>query len=165
MLIRMELSLPRDARYVAVMRNVASGILSDLHAPQDASDDVQIALSEACTNAVRHATGSSDYSVKFSVSDEWCEIEIVDLGPGFELPGVGARTGLDRRDAAGDVDLDEVGLELENGRGLVLMRALVDDFEFRREDGSTKVRLVKRFPGVGLQAPEPDDELRAAGLA
>lgn len=141
----MQLSLPRDARYVHVMRSVAERVLDELNAPDQAVDDVRVALSEACANVVRHAAGSSEYTVRFAAAADGCEVEILDLGPGFDPEG---------RPAAVPDD--------ETGRGLALMRALVDDLEFLRSEDSTRVRLVKRWPGLGL-TPRPAGERPTGG--
>lgn len=129
--VRVQLRLPRDASYVPLTRNVANCLLEDMGVPDEALGDIQVALSEACANVVRHAAGVFDYSVTLAIKPEGsCEIEVVDLGAGFDLPAV-----------AGGLDADA-----EAGRGLFLMRELVDDFQFLREHNATRVRLVKRWP-------------------
>ncbi len=135
--IRMALTLPRDARYVGVMREVAGCVLTELHAPEDAVDDVQLAVSEACANAVRHAVGTAEYSVRLEVGDDRCEVMIVDVGPGFTPP----------------VEADDDGLldmDSESGRGLTLIRALVDDLHFDRDGGDNRIRLTKTWETLGM---------------
>lgn len=139
MLVQMQLSLPRDASYVPVTRTVAHSLLETMGVPEDASADVQVALSEACANVVRHA-GGLDYSVALSVGPEGCEIEVLDNGPGIHVEGDGA------------VPVED---DAEDGRGLFLMRALVDDFEFTSEDDGTRVRLIKRWPHVDPKDGHP----------
>jgi serine/threonine-protein kinase RsbW len=133
MLVRMELALPRDARYVGLMRSVAACIMADLGTPEEAREDVQLAVTEACANAVRHAVGSAEYTVRLAVGQDSCEVEIVDLGPGFAPPA----------------DDAELALDSESGRGLTLIRALVDDLQFDRDGGDNRIRLVKRWPALG----------------
>ena len=140
-LVRMQLSLPRDARYVALMRQVASCVMSDFGVPTEAIDDIQLAVTEACGNAVRHATGVAEYSVRLGVGVEACEVDVIDMGPGFDPPPLTSPTHAD----------------FETGRGLYLIQALVDDLQFIREDHATHVRLVKRWPGVKLPEPAPSD--------
>ena len=128
MLVRMQLSLPTESRYVGMMRNVAECVMTDMGAPGEASEDVQLAVTEACANAVRHSD-VSEYVVRLNVDDALCEVEVVDLGGGFDpslVPAPGA-------------------VELENGRGLFLMQELVDDLEFVRDRDGTHVKLTKRW--------------------
>lgn len=151
MLVRMQLALPRDARHVSLMRDVAECVLSGFEVPGDAVDDVKLAVTEACANAVRHASGSAEYAVRLGVSDSECEIEVIDTGPGFKAGTV------QPPDATGSPD-DAAGAtapnaaEFESGRGLVLVRALVDDLQFIREHNATRVRLVKRWHGLRLRS-------------
>lgn len=131
MLVRVELTLPRDSSFVPVMRNMANSLLVDLRVPDEAIGDVQLVVSEACANVVRHAEGTFDYSISLAIGPEGCEIEVADLGPGFqEAP----RSGTD--------------VDAEDGRGLLLMRALMDDLQFIRDDTTTRVRLIKRWNSI-----------------
>jgi serine/threonine-protein kinase RsbW len=129
-LVQMQLSLPRDASYVPVTRSVASSLLTTMNVPDEASDDVQVALTEACANVVRHAAGI-DYRVSLAVGPEGCEVEVLDNGAGAS--------------ALPEPPADFLDTDAESGRGLFLMRALVDDFEFMREHDGTRLRLVKRW--------------------
>lgn len=133
MQLHMQLRLPRDARYVALMRRVSRSLLAEVDAPAEAVHDLQIAITEACANVVRHASGVDDYSVHLAVDAEGCEVEVVDLGPGF----VGAGAPVTAEDE-------------EDGRGLALIGALVDDLEFVREEEAMRVRLVKRWRELAL---------------
>lgn len=144
MLVRMDLTLPRDARFVGTMREVAGCILHELRAPEEAVDDVKLAVTEACANAVRHAVGTAEYSVRVHIGRQTCEIEILDTGPGFVPTPDDARM---------------ADPESESGRGLHLIRALVDDCEFRRDGEANTVRLVKRWEREGL--PTGDEGLPA----
>lgn len=133
MLVKMQLSLPTEARYVGMMRNVANCVLSDIGVPDDANSDVQIAVTEACANAVRHSD-VGEYLVRFEAGDEGCEVEVVDLGGGFE-----------------PAEIRMQGDDMESGRGLWLMQALVDDLRFERGDDGTHVRLRKHWGETELR--------------
>jgi serine/threonine-protein kinase RsbW len=133
MLVRMELTLPRDERYVVMMRNVAGCVLADLDVPDEAIGDVRVVVTEACANAVRHGIGSAEYSVGLAVAADGCEIEIVDVGPGFDPLGA---------------EMDEFDAAAETGRGVYLMRALVDELAYERVNDRTHVKLTKRWPHV-----------------
>jgi serine/threonine-protein kinase RsbW len=122
------------------LRNVAGSFLRGLDVPEESVDDVGIALSEACGNVIRHASGTDEYGVVLTVASASCEIEVCDLGPGFDrtvLAAVG-RGSADRTFTA------------EDGRGLALLQALMDDLQFVRDADTTTVRLIKRWDAVGL---------------
>lgn len=143
----LQLSLPRDARYVSIMRNVATSLLRDVEAPEGAVNDLRVAVSEACANVVLHAAGVDEYSANLTVDPEGCQVEIVDHGPGF------------------DGEPPEADLEDEHGRGLALIDSLVDELEFVCDEAATRVRLVKRWEDLGLPAdPAPGDQSRGERL-
>lgn len=137
MLVKMTLALPTDARYVGMMRKVADCVLTDFGVPDAANDDIQLAVTEACANAVRHSGGVAEYQVHLEVGSDGCEVEIVDLGPGFSPADVA----------------DPTGSDFEHGRGVYIMRELVDDLHFSRQEDATRVRLVKRWPGIAVREP------------
>ncbi|MEX0657714.1 MAG: ATP-binding protein [Egibacteraceae bacterium] len=145
-LLTLTLQLPRDSRFVGLLRHVATCVFEDVGAPQEAADDIRLALSEACANAVRHAVGSNAYSVVFTIDTAGCTIDVLDLGPGFAFPSAGPD------DAVPDADT-------ETGRGVMLMRALVDDLQFAREDDGTTVTLRKSWPDAGVSLTmEPSNQ-------
>ena len=136
--IQLQLTLPRDARYVGILRRVTESLLGGILVPTESRSDVAVALSEACGNVIRHAEGTSEYEVRLTVDADHCSIEVCDVGPGFDAASL-------TEEAA---SLDDVA---EDGRGLPLLQALMDDLEFVRTDDTTTVRLVKRWEAVGLE--------------
>ncbi len=129
MLVTVHLSLPRDAQYVGVMRGVAGSLLEKTGVPREAIDDIQLAVTEVCANAVNHAGPSKTYDVVLALDDDRCEVEVVDQGPGMP----------DGRES-------QVEVLRESGRGLHLLQALVDDLQFTRRDHATRVRFTKGWP-------------------
>ncbi len=131
--MRLELliCLPRDALTLPVVRHITVCALEELGVVAADIDDVALALTEACTNVVRHSGVDDEYEVHLIVSDDQCEIRVVDTGRGVEA------SVLDRGMAPGTA---------EQGRGLAILSTLVDRvrFESRPEDG-TVVHLVKQL--------------------
>lgn len=97
-----------------------------------AAQDLALALSEACTNAVRHGYGDgAGGSIAIDVAGDADEVRVVvvDRGRGFDLDEVAAR---ERPELA------------ENGLGLALMHLLSDVVDVRSAPGGTSVTLIKR---------------------
>jgi serine/threonine-protein kinase RsbW len=129
--IELQLTLPRDARFVAILRRVATSLLEGLDVPEESVDDVTVALSEACGNVIQHARGTEEYGVRLAVEADQCSIEVRDLGPGFDTSTLAEEPAPD-------------------GRGIPLLQALMDDLEFVRDEDTTTVRLVKRWDVLAL---------------
>lgn len=127
MVAELTLALPRDPRYVIMTRKVTRSMLGELGVAGDVAEEVELALTEACSNVVRHAVGSLSYTVTLKADECGCDIEVVDEGPGFEPP---------RYRASGD----------GHGYGLFLMGTLVDEVSFDRRADGMAVRLRKSWP-------------------
>jgi serine/threonine-protein kinase RsbW len=126
------LCLPRDEASVQVVRHLCRGALEDLEVAPDCISDVELAITEACTNVLKHTQATSgEYEVLVEVNDHHCEIRVKDAGAGFDYAVAG---------------LAETAPMEEGGRGVLIMRALVDriDFGSESEDGFA-VRLTKRL--------------------
>lgn len=123
------LRLPRDAASVPLIRQMLDGTLRSLGVDEQIRDDIELMLSEACSNVVKHAQPSDDYTVSVTVYDDLCVIKVIDTGGGFDAGAV-------REPSPGS----------EHGRGLQIMRALADDIRFtnRRENGAV-VCLEKKL--------------------
>ena len=123
--------LPTDAHSVPLVRGLLRQALEHLQVPQVVIDEVVLALTEACANVVDHAAEHEAYQVDVAIDDETCRISVVDDGEGFD-PTTAA--------AAPVSPLDD------RGRGLMLMRALVDRLNFvQDEDGRHRVTFEKRL--------------------
>ncbi|HYY45368.1 MAG TPA: ATP-binding protein [Actinomycetota bacterium] len=128
--IRYSLCLPRDAATVPVVRNMIGAGLERLGVEQDCTSDVKVAVTEACSNVLKHTAGTqNEYSVEIEIDEFRCRIRVVDTGAGFDHASIGG----------GDADASS-----ESGRGIQLMRALVDDLKFVSESElGTVVQLTK----------------------
>jgi serine/threonine-protein kinase RsbW len=129
--IRYSLRLPRDVVTVPLVRTICRDAMHRLGVTDDCQGDVALALTEACANVVQHAGGDSEYEVVVEFCGGVCHIRVLDNGRGIDLR---------------DSNRTETILDQDSGRGIVLMRLLVDRlaFESRPEDG-TIVHLQKRL--------------------
>ena len=80
------LRLPRDAASVPLIRQMLDGTLRSLGVDEQIRDDIELMLSEACSNVVRHAQPSDDYTVSVTVYDDLCVIKVIDTGGGSTPP-------------------------------------------------------------------------------
>ena len=79
------LRLPRDAASVPVIRQLLDSSLQALGVVPQIREDIQLMLSEACSNVIQHATPSDDYMVSTELSRDRCVIKVVDAGNGFDF--------------------------------------------------------------------------------
>lgn len=114
--IKLTLALPREEISVPVVRNVLRSSMQALGVESDVIHDIEVALTEAVTNVLDHATHGEEYEVSAGIDGNRCVIEIIDRGAGFD---------------ASELGHDDAEPHAEEGRGIQLMRALVDHVSFQ----------------------------------
>jgi serine/threonine-protein kinase RsbW len=124
------LCLPREETSVPLVRHLLRATLERLEVEEACIDDMVLALSEACTNVLRHAAPSIEeqYEVEVAIDGGSCRIAVSDTGGGFDS----ARWGR-----------EPPPLDAEAGRGIHLMRVLVDELHFSSEARGTAVEFTK----------------------
>ena len=132
---RVDIHIPGDAEFVRVVRLALTGIASRLPFSYDEIEDIKLAVSEACNNAIQHASGARGNGrviIECTSSPTQLMIAVQDHGPGLQPPSVAS---------IGTHPHAEPG---EGGMGLYLMRALMDEVRVHGEPGQgTRVELVK----------------------
>jgi serine/threonine-protein kinase RsbW len=103
--------------------------MAEVGVDDESTNDIAVALTEACTNVLKHSGPGDEYEVSLDVEEEQCTIRVVDTGRGFDSTSLGYS----------DADLSS-----EQGRGIQLMRALVDQVQFiSKPEAGTVVHLQK----------------------
>ena len=133
--VAFDLEIPSDVEYIEGVVELARQRCRELKfSATQCSLNIPVALSEALSNAIlrgNEAVGGTWVRVRAIVSDAALVFEIVDEGPGFDL------------EACTQDCTTEENLTKEMGRGLFLMRRLVDEVESFRDQGNV-VRLTLR---------------------
>lgn len=80
--VKFSLTFPREALSVPVMRHVLGDALRGLGADDQGVADLLLAVTEACTNVVRHGGPGRGYEVVASLGKGGCRVEIVNTGRG-----------------------------------------------------------------------------------
>jgi serine/threonine-protein kinase RsbW len=130
------LEIPAKAEYVVLGRLALAGLLRERGFTADAVADLKLALSEACSNSIRHAYSGDTGQVmlSFDVSDDRVIMRICDQGAGFH------------EDDADCPDCAAIGAATlaEGGMGISIIRAVVDEFDLADgDDGGTVLTLTK----------------------
>jgi serine/threonine-protein kinase RsbW len=93
--VKLCLVFPRKALSVPVMRHMLGDALRGLGADDDGLAELLLAVTEACTNVVRHGGPGRRYEVVASVGRRGCRIEVQNTWQGFgpaRLPGLRRRS-------------------------------------------------------------------------
>lgn len=141
------LHIPASAEYVDLVRMTLFGIAAKMGFDFEEIEDMKVAVSEACNNAILHAYGPSDTDVLHSAPQARIEVRflkreaalsIVVKDEGRSFDAVTASQA-ERQMPVGSIEELHVG-----GLGLYLMQALMDQVEVRSDTG-TEVVMTKRL--------------------
>jgi len=123
--------LPQETETVGLIRGAVTSTLTLFGVEDECVEDIRLALSEACTNVIEHAHVEDEYEVRIEVYDIQCEISVKNHGNGFDFASL-------------DGHMPEG--ESARGRGVAIMRAVMDQVRFSSEPlEGTIVHLVKQL--------------------
>jgi serine/threonine-protein kinase RsbW len=127
------LTIPAKPEYITLSRLALAGLARVRPLADDTLADLKLALTEACSNSVRHAYGDGEgqVAISFELLDDRLIVEVADDGSGFEVAEVGA-------------DGDELS---EGGLGIAIIRSVADEVEIGGGPGGrgSRLRFVKRL--------------------
>jgi serine/threonine-protein kinase RsbW len=118
------LVIPAKAEYIALGRLALTGLLRPLAVEAEVIADVKLALTEACSNSIRHAyAGGREGAVeiRYELLDASLAVEVSDEGGGFDPTLL----------QSGGSNLDEGGL------GIAIIRAVTDDLSIGPRSGGS----------------------------
>ncbi len=136
MILRLSVNLPEDKAYIRTTRLLSRCLLEDISVVKADIDDVEIILSELCSNVIRHAhSQATHYQVTLEYYEPRVVITVIDQGQGFAPKDI-APPGTMRPELGGGERL--------GGFGLLLLEGLSDKLDFTETDPhGTTVRAEK----------------------
>lgn len=126
-----ELVIPNDLHAAAESERTIVERVENSGFSADATFAIRLAVEEALTNAIKHGNRndpSRKVYIRYAVDARVAVICVRDEGPGFEPEQVPDPTSPDR-------------IALPNGRGIMLMRAYMDEITYR--ESGKEVCMVK----------------------
>jgi serine/threonine-protein kinase RsbW len=129
---RIHLTLPSRLELLGVVDKIADGITEFLEFEDVDRDAVAISVIEACTNAIQHGHRSDAdrlVEVVFTIDHDALTITVRDHGKGFK--------------PVAPEEMTPPDLLATRGRGIYIMRSMMDEVRFDFSQGTT-VSLTKR---------------------
>ena len=109
--IKMEIA--SNPQYVSVIRLTTSGIANKIGFCLEDIEDIKVAVSEACTNAIKHSLDNK-FSVEYTIFENGLTITIIDSGKGYDVDSI---------------DVPNLEEPKESGLGLFIIQSLMDELE------------------------------------
>ena len=121
-------------KQLSIIRLTLSGIANKIGFSLDDIEDIKVAVSEACTNAIKHSSDEKFY-VTFELLENGLTIEIEDKGTGYDM------------DCIAEPDLSN---PKENGLGLFIIRTLMDEVSTTSKNNQGTIVKMTKYLGVGI---------------
>jgi len=134
--------IPSNPKYVSTVRRAVRSIAHSLGFSEEVSEDIELSVDEALTNAVLHGSPEQRKNavvIVCRIGDDKLTIDVRDEGPGFEP-----------FDSQGYYE--PLG---EQGRGLRLIYHLMDGVRVCRTPRGSRIRMVKKLSPGEAQPVKP----------
>ena len=130
--IKMEISA--NPEYVSIIRLTTSGIANKVGFCLDDIEDLKVAISEACTNAIKHSL-EDRFTIIYTMIEKGLTIEIIDNGKGYNTKEVS------------EPDLDNLK---ESGMGLFIIESLMDEVNVESTEVNGTIIKMTKYLGVDM---------------
>ena len=127
---------PSHIKYLEKIERIMTQIATELKFKESVRDDLSIAVTELFNNALHHGNKNDEtkkITVTFQIKNNALFITVKDEGEGFEPEKL--------RDPLLPENIYDV-----SGRGIYLVKQLVDDIKFNITKDGSEVIIVKKLP-------------------
>lgn len=136
--IDIQITVPKQTRYLGLIGRIGENMAHELDTfsgdRETLGHTVNMVLTEALVNAIKHAKATvpdTEVQIRINVCDKELVIRVYDNGQGFDLdlvPGNGCPDPLN-----------------EQGRGIYIIRSLMDSVEYKKANGGHVLEMKKRL--------------------
>lgn len=136
--IELDIKVPNQTRYLSLIGRIGEDIAREIDRftgdRETLAYQINLVLTEAMTNAIKY--GSSDKSeesvhILINIAESELLIRIFDYGQGFDI---------------NEVQSPDFSLLEDRGRGIFLIRALMDSVRYiRNESGGNVLEMIKQL--------------------
>lgn len=128
-----ELKLPIIENMELVATQTAEVVSKHMKLETDKTNEISLALIEACINAFEHSETKSEVYIHFIISEENLTIKVIDKGKGFDsskisIPNIENKIGSD---------------EKKRGWGIMLIKELMDSVNYESNEEGTILTMIK----------------------
>ena len=133
---RVDLSIPMVQEMELAASQTAAALAQFAGMQDRETDEVRLALIEACLNAFEHSHSCDGrVQIEFDIDEDAFTVRLSDTGEGFD-PEAARQEVVDRRERG----------ESRRGWGLQIIEELMDDVSIESSDQGTAITMVKRKP-------------------
>ncbi len=137
--IDIDISLPCHTGYLRMIGKIGEKVAHEIDCPEEVretlSSQLAVVLTEGLVNAIKHANSTNpdkDIHVRINVSNKVLVVRIYDNGVGFDLDAV-------------PLPCFTSGEMEEKGRGIFILKSLMDTVNYTRSDGGNILEMRKKL--------------------
>ncbi|MDY0292474.1 MAG: ATP-binding protein [Desulfuromonadaceae bacterium] len=135
-LLEVDIKVPNQTKYLRLIGQIGENVAGTLQKfnnsdPEELAYHINLVLTEAMANAIKHANKNDpdkDVHISINLTDDQLSIKVYDQGQGFDI-------------SSGDIVTPDP--ELEHGRGVFLIRTLMDSVKYRRCEKGNVLEMHK----------------------
>jgi len=138
--IELQIKVPNQTRYLSLIGRISEELAKQLQnytGDREAlANHINVVLTEALVNAIRHANANDpdeEVEIRITVTDEELVLQVFDHGRGFNLESISSTA----EDAQHELE--------DHGRGLYIMRSLMDSVVYYPVEGGNVLEMRKQF--------------------
>ena len=126
--------VPTDPEYLKMVRDIVASFLKNYELEKELLSQIQVSLTECCSNIIKHSPleNNLSYKIEFSLENDVLQIEVFYYDKDF-YPHL-----------IKEPDFSEIK---EGGLGVYIMRSFMDKVEYEKneESGAVCVRMKKKL--------------------
>ena len=128
-----ELTIPVLPDMELLATQTSAAVAKHMNLDEEKTAEINMALSEACINALEHSGSESEIEIHFKISKDSLIIQVTDSGKGFDKSKV-------------DIpNIEEkISSDYKRGWGLKLIEELMDTVKFDSSKEGTTVTMTKK---------------------
>lgn len=135
-LLEVDIKVPNQTKYLRLIGQIGEDVAGALQKfndsdPEEIAYHINLVLTEAMANAIKHANKNDpnkDVHISINLTDDELVIKVYDQGQGFDI---------------NTMDHDTPDPELDHGRGVFLIRALMDSVKYKRCGNGNVLEMYK----------------------
>lgn len=133
--LEVDIKVPNQTRYLGLIGKIGEDIARTLKRYRGDREElayhINLVLTEAITNAIRHANADDpekEIQISINIENEKLHIRVYDQGAGFDMNTLAA---------------PEFKYLDEHGRGVYIIRSLMDEVNYRRLKDGHVLEMIK----------------------
>lgn len=137
--IKLDMTIPSHTCQLRMVSKISNNIVQEIDCPEKEreilSNQLEVVLTEGLVNAIKHANCNNpekNIHLQINVSNKILVVRIYDDGIGFDL------------NAIPSPNFTSNVLE-EKGRGIYIMRSLMDSVKYTKTDGGNMLEMTKKL--------------------